>query len=503
MRYIKLQRYEIVNYISKIDFGDIDGLFDPNLDKYFLDENFWKKIIDSAIYYVIGRKGTGKSALYQWVYSNQTKHNVIVSNLSFQDFPFEKLLQLNDLSYSKPNQYQSIWKNIILTEICKMIITDQNNISNDDYNNINQYLNFLYGNNLQELHKQTTQKVQKTSTGLSYKGITACIDHEANSLFSVMCGNITELNRNIESVIRNYLLTSPSVKYVIQFDQLDDNYNKYTNNDDYFQCIISLFKTIYNISQSFRRDKIPVKIIGYLRSDIFYSINQYDSESARWDQFKYTINWAIINKNDWYNARLLQLINKRIVSSIEFEKENAFPIIFDKNIIGINDKGKIQNLFPYIIHRSFHRPRDIIQFCIKIKEQVETDNTISRIQIENAEKEYSLWLLTEIENEIGPKISNTPILYEFLRELGSYDYSINDFKVKYARFKKEILLEPEELLHTLYNIGIIMNVNNYKKGKREIYSIVRNDRSVFNRDLRIMTHYGFYKGIYISKFLKR
>ena len=43
MHYIKLQRYEIVNYISKIDFGDIDGLFDPNLDKYFLDENFWEK----------------------------------------------------------------------------------------------------------------------------------------------------------------------------------------------------------------------------------------------------------------------------------------------------------------------------------------------------------------------------------------------------------------------------------------------------------------------------
>jgi hypothetical protein len=284
---------------------------------------------------------------------------------------------------------------------------------------------------------------------------------------------------------------------------LDDNFNRYTNNDEYFQCIISLFKVIYNISLTFRKYGIPVKIIGYLRSDIFYSINQYDSESARWYQYKYNINWAIINRNDWFNARLLQLINKRIDASINIRKENVFPIIFDKELINLKENGRLTNLFTYIIHRTFHRPRDLIQFCLKIKQEVETDNYISYHQIENAEKEYSLWLLTEIENEIGTKIKDTTALYEFLRELGSNDYSISDFKVKYGRFQKALIIDYEELLDVLYSIGIIMNVNNYSNGKREIFSIVRNDRSVFNHDLRILTHYGFYKGIYVSKFLKK
>lgn len=503
MSFIKLSKSQIIQHISKIDFGDIDGLYDPNLDKYFLDEDFWKKIVENDTYYLIGRKGTGKSALYQWIYSNQNKHDVIVSNLSFQDFPFEKLLQLNDLNFSKPNQYQSIWKNIILLEICKMIVSDQSNIYNSEYQNIKDYLYFLYGSNLGELHKQTTQKVEKTSGGLSYKGISSVIEKEKGVVYNLLCGNITDLNRSIEETIRKYLIISPSVKYVIQFDQLDDNYNKYTNNDDYFQCIISLFKVIYNLSQSFRRDRIPVKMIGYLRSDIFYSINQYDSESARWDQYKYTINWAIRNRIDWENARLLALINKRINASVDIGKPNSFPIIFDKEIIGLYENNRLLNLFPYIIHRTFHRPRDIIQFCIKIQEQIKNDNTISHTQIENAEKEYSLWLLTEIENEIGPKIKNTSILYEFLRDLGSYNYSISDFKLRYQRYYKELEIDPEELLTILYSIGIIINVNFFGNNKREVFSIVRNDRSVFNRDLRIMTHYGFYKGIYTSKFLKR
>ena len=503
MAYIQFSNKESADLIKKINFGDIDGLYDPNLEKYFLDEDFWEKIIDSDILYVIGRKGTGKSALYQWIFSNQNRNNVIISNLSFQNFPFEKLLQLNDTDYSRPNQYQSIWRNIILIEICKLIVSDQNNVVNDDYLTIKNYLSFLYGTDLKELHKQATQKVNRTNGGLFYNSIGISIEDEKSAVYDVVTKNITNLNRSLEEIIVRYLKLSPSVKYLIQFDQLDDNFNKYTNNDIYFQCIISLFKVIYNLSLTFRRDNIPVKIIGYLRSDIFYSINQYDSESARWDQYKYNINWAIINRNDWIDARLLKLINRRISASIDIGKENVFPIIFDKKLLGLKENYRMQNLFPYIIHRTFHRPRDLIQFCIKIKQEVETDNYINYRQIENAEKEYSLWLLTEIENEIGTTIKDTTTLYEFLRELGSSDYSISDFKTKYSRFQKILQLDYEELLDILYSIGIIMNVNNYGKEKREIFSVVRNDRSVFNHDLRILTHYGIYKGIYISKFLKK
>lgn len=56
---------EKVDLFSKVDFGDIDANADPNLDKYFIDNGYWNSIIDSPIYYVIGKKGTGKSALYK------------------------------------------------------------------------------------------------------------------------------------------------------------------------------------------------------------------------------------------------------------------------------------------------------------------------------------------------------------------------------------------------------------------------------------------------------
>ena len=37
----------------------------------------------------------------------------VIVNKDFGEFPFEKLLCLHDDNFAKPNQYQTIWKNVI------------------------------------------------------------------------------------------------------------------------------------------------------------------------------------------------------------------------------------------------------------------------------------------------------------------------------------------------------------------------------------------------------
>lgn len=34
-----------IEKIRQIDFGEIDGYGDPNLEKYFLDNGYWSKVI--------------------------------------------------------------------------------------------------------------------------------------------------------------------------------------------------------------------------------------------------------------------------------------------------------------------------------------------------------------------------------------------------------------------------------------------------------------------------
>lgn len=493
--------------IKDVDFGDIDGLYDPNLEKNFMDFGFSDSIINKNIYFVLGRKGTGKSALYSYIYKKQGENGYLVSNLSFKNFPFEKFLELTDDNFSKPNQYQSIWRNIILSEFAKQIITNELNPIEEVFKELKTYVDFVFGTDLIDLHKKVTKNAEKkgreigfSRNAFNFKGSSESTkERELVESFQ----NISRINERLELLISNYLKINGNQQYIVQFDQLDDNYNVYIDNQPYFQSLISLFKTIYDINQTFRSQGIKAKSVAYLRSDIFYSINAFDSESARWDQFKMNLNWAIINRSDWMRPNLREIINRRIENSIIIEgNKEPFNVIFDSDLLKLEENGKQIKPFKYMVHRSFHRPRDIIQFCIKIQQQVNESNSYYFRTIKDAEKEYSLWLLSELENEISPKIKHTEDLYELLRLMGQGNYSMADFRNRYSKFSSKINIDSEVLLKFLYSLGIIFNVNP-RKGFTEVYSIIRNDRSVFNRDIKIMTHPGFYNGLYISKFLKR
>ncbi len=50
------------------------------------------------------------------------------------------------------------------------------------------------------------------------------------------------------------------------------------------------------------------------------------------------------------------------------------------------------------MHRTFHRPRDFIQFCKYIQREAKESNEFDYRTILNAEKEYSSWFLGEISN---------------------------------------------------------------------------------------------------------
>lgn len=505
-----MNNYKHIELAKTIDWGDIDGLYDPNINSYFIDIEYKHSLLNTNKCFVVGRKGTGKSALYHWLETNQNDYNIMVENLSFNDFPFEKLLYLSDNDFSKPNQYQSIWKNIIYTEIARLIISDQTNISDESWLELAAYIKYVFGKNVVDLHKEVTRLSTKTSTCIGYDNSYISSSNGLETDLYDNFHNITKINERLWLVINSYVKRNPTKQYIIQFDQLDDNYTTYINRGEYLQCLISLFKSIYQINQSFKKDRIPIKIIAYIRSDIYNQFNSHDPESSRWEQYVLKLNWAIINKTDWHNCNLLKMLNARIVNSHPELKDitkSPFHSIFNKYEIDLKYmKCKSpEDIFKYIIHRTLQRPRDVLQFCIKIQEEILKTNRLDFTTIKNAEKEYSLWLLSELENEITPMIGDIKALYEMLRLFGRTPYTLDKFRKTYASYASKFpnIKSADELLEILYGFGVIINVRLENKKIVEQFSTIRNDRSVFNRDLNIITHSGFYEGLHTSKFLSR
>ena len=69
----------------------------------------------------------------------------------------------------------------------------------------------------------------------------------------------------------------------------------------------------------------------------------------------------------------------------------------------------------------------------------------------HGEKEYSLWFLAEITNEISPVIKDTDTLFSLLRTLGSKAFSITLFRKNYSKYIDKLGLDADVLLRYLYD----------------------------------------------------
>ena len=137
-----------IQMIQKIDFGEIDGYGDPNLVKYFIDDNYWDSIVNGKVFFVAGKKGTGKSSIYKAIENMAHTEGGLISNTDFGEFPFQKLLQLSDDSFSAPNQYQTVWKNMILQLFAKLIASLNDEMDNPYFHEIKDFVSSCIGNSV-------------------------------------------------------------------------------------------------------------------------------------------------------------------------------------------------------------------------------------------------------------------------------------------------------------------------------------------------------------------
>lgn len=362
-----------ISLLKQVDFGEIDGYGDPNLEKYFLDNNYWEKIINSSVFYVVGKKGTGKSSIYRMLERESFRYGSIVVNKDFGEFPFEKLLQLRDDDFAKPNQYQTIWKNVIFNLFVQSISTLPHE-DNEYYRKISEYSRMYLGNAV-DLHKDVVSKTEKRQGGLVFKNVECGSEREVTSNFRYSEDNITKINTTLCDLIIKFLITTRNEsKIILQFDRLDDNYNQYQDVEEYYQAIISLFifKAVYSFNQLLRSKSIKnAKVVLYIRSDIMKAMAIRDSESARWDDYRYILQWNINNMSDVNNSDLRKMLDKRIETSSDDLKQKTFHDVFDIEEIvlrrsGINKKG----LFSAMVLQTLFRPRDLIKLSKSLQEEI-------------------------------------------------------------------------------------------------------------------------------------
>lgn len=478
--------------ILKVNFGDIDSDSDKYLYDYFLDDDFVNKIVYGDKYFVSGRKGTGKTALYRWIKYSEMKYGYICSNMNLTDLNQADFKNLSDDNKPANTVYQTIWEYTILCEIARLIVFDPDcYFHSGDYQDLRQYIHFFYGDKTLDMHKLVLDFTTKKGAKLVGPPLQVFYGkHENYVIDKEKFVSLNKVNKKLLDLITKYLIDNPEKRFILQFDGLDNDYN-YESFDNYKRIIISLLTATYELNNKFKSDDIGLKIISYLRSDIFRAVHDYHPNSAKWTFLMLELDWSIKIEKDFSNSKLKKMIEFRIKKSVKDIPPNKDPFEFLFEDLTKKEDNKTSTFFSQYLKKTMFRPRDLIALCIFTQKNVKVNLKYNEETENEIRKEYLGWFWSEISNEINT-IVNPETIKRFIQKLGndvvSYEEG-NKVFTNYCQTEKNIInyktkevFTYQELMEYLFKFGIIVNVQ-----KRELhntyFSVIRSPLVIFNYKL--------------------
>jgi hypothetical protein len=401
------------NKLANINLGDPAAENEETtLESYFLDRDESRQVLDGRANIVVGRKGSGKSAVFIHVRDrlNASRHNVILG-LSPETYQLRKLkdVVLRCLNAgSKEALLSAFWEYVLLLEICGRIIDKDREMHKRDHKLFEPYQRLL------GFYRNETSSVGISFSDRLLKLIDRIADSYAISFgrrngIDLSDGQVTTLlYQTTLSDLRDELIryARQKGKMFVLFDNIDKGWNANGLDNSDIAMIRTLLDASKKIGNDFRRAGTEYYSAVFLRNDVYDILL-----SQTPDRGKDTT--ALV---DWNQPQLMRhMIQKRLLFNSSDKTRSLEQMWHDVSISIIDG----QDTLGFMISRCMMRPRyllRLINFCkgsaINFgRDRIDDDDINSGLSI------YS----TDIVKEIGLEIRDVmpaaeDILYAFLGE---------------------------------------------------------------------------------------
>lgn len=450
--------------------------------KYFYDDGDVLQLTKGEKYFVIGRKGAGKTAVADYIDSIDTP-NIFSTKISFKNFPFNELYEYINSSYTAPNQYISIWKYVIYSSICQLMAKDQS-IKPEIAGSLHQ----LYGTTTERRLNKLISQWTATSFNIDILGCGGGGERAKKDPISWI-----EKTEILESVIRDCIDTS---SYFVLIDELDENYTVFPSEEDkkrYFDLITSLFKAVQDIKNTF--DESPnILPIVFLREDIFNLI--IDPDKNKWHDYIINLEWDVAKIRNMIKHRI-SVVTKRRYKTFE----DAWNTVFLDDEISVGKRQeKTIGGFEYISRLAQLRPRDYIEYIRECAELAlrrgEPKITGQIIKFNN--KNFSSYLLAEIRDEAHSALPEFDAVIKILPIIRKQIFSVQEFNETYmGEFEKgnlQVTGNSEKALEYLFEYGVI---GNYPRNKGKAIFRFEYPSATINHREMLIVHRGLYGALQI------
>ncbi|WP_322528570.1 hypothetical protein R5R73_01415 [Salinicola sp. LHM] len=431
-----------------------------DMGRYFYKSLDIEKLLEGERSFVIGRKGTGKTAIAQYLIK-LSGHDHFAQSLSLKNFPFNTLYEKRDSSYTAPNQYVTIWKHIIYTKLL-YLLCDNENIDSTFVDSVRKTI----PRKPRDLIGRNIVKTLGRNFSLGFATLKASMGYTQSS----EPNEIDWVDRvdALESIILDQIDNS---KYFIIFDELDEDYRHQSilgGETQYTELLIGLFKAVQDVKSTFSSEKHNVNPIIFLRDDIYSIIQNHDK--SKWDDRAVKLSWTKYTIQAMVAHRISKAINPSAPAA-SFGKA-WYRIVEQRDIrYGWNREKEITS-YDWITQKTFLRPRDYIRYLkICAKKAYEANDDIIRPEsITTQIKNYSTEFRQEIVDEVHTLIPDIEKIFTIISRVGKTTFKQPDFTEKYETENKSDWIRPEYSAEYVMRLLFLFSiVGNHARNNVQIF----------------------------------
>lgn len=380
-----MKKFEI--RFSDIYWGEDDAKNDEALEKYFVEFPGYEEILKGGKRYIIGRKGTGKSAILQKLrLQAQAEATSFAMDISLRDFPLTDFKSIGDRSLQDKSKYVAAWKFLLLTELADLVMQDNSVEDTDEFWQMKRFLsdNFPEGISMAETISRLKQNENKITLA------SPVLSGECGAAAATQTTAQVHYNKAVKALEKLFGGIRTESTFIILIDELDEGYQG--KNTNLNLVILALLRAVEELANFSKRNGIRCLPVLALRSDIFDALE--DNDLNKLDDYVLRLNWTTDPDDPW---SMKQIAEKRIAATVrekypDIQVQNYWSLVADERA---TEKG----LWQYMCVLTFSRPRDIIKLLKTCKARAKGPKlTLGNVQA--AELDYSAWFYREFRDEV-------------------------------------------------------------------------------------------------------
>lgn len=462
-----------------------------------------EKFIKSQKYFIVGLKGTGKTALLRYVSlkleetENSLSNYVLFKSDVDEDLrkDFSKaargvqVVEENSEDFDG-DDFESVWRWFIYRKIASIL---QEKLAQpfQDNRNLSSFIALVSSESstktdgsgfmrlIPQIRRGTIEISNSPKLGLEF-------DWDENGRAKV---NFNQIVRKADHAFDN--LDPETMRLNIFFDELELSYTNKKQHQRDARLIRDLIITIERLNSISKKKGYPLCLYAAIRSEVLNAVDSLGKEINKpITDFGSVIQWNRPGL-DGTQQPILNIIVQRINNA---RSESGMNTLTPENLWAEYFPEKIHGQKPqnYILHNSWYRPRDVVRLLLTIQDQYPDEESFTLQGVEAVRKSYSAASWVELTEELKSKykpleINGIKYLFYGYKQISNLsELTTRSENVSADHEETKQLLERinlRNILKDLFRIGIIGNIDDSRSKVR--FSFRGDDEILFDNNIFI------------------